>query len=83
MGVDIQTYRSRIGTYKTCCGVGVVVFYPFVNFKKCFETIGTVLFIGMLLIMAGIEINPGPKDQEGKFTHISNNQIIHLITKCT
>lgn len=66
MGVDIETYRGRIGTYKHTIGLAVVVVECIVNLSKGFKTVGAVVFIGMLLIMAGIEINPGPTHQKGK-----------------
>lgn len=60
MGVDIQTYRCRIGTYRHSVGVDVVMVECIVNFSQGLKTVGCVAFIGMLLIMSGIEANPGP-----------------------
>jgi hypothetical protein len=60
MGVDIQTYRARIGTYNHSQGSDVTTVQ---NFRDDFKTVGCVLFIGILLIIAGIEINPGPKEE--------------------
>lgn len=60
MGLDLQTYRGRIGTFAAShfsqtLSVGVLV-----NFYGALRTLGAVLFIGLLLIMSGVETNPGP-----------------------
>ncbi|XP_053390073.1 uncharacterized protein LOC128552998 [Mercenaria mercenaria] len=60
MGVDIQTYRAKIGTFRHSCGVDVVTLVLVVNFSHGLKAVGSVLFIGLLLMMAGIEPNPGP-----------------------
>ncbi|XP_060558653.1 uncharacterized protein LOC132718957 [Ruditapes philippinarum] len=60
MGVDIQTYRARIGTYSHSQGSDVKTI-P--NICGEFKTVGCVIFIGILLIVAGIELNPGPKEK--------------------
>ncbi|XP_052766232.1 interferon-induced very large GTPase 1-like [Mya arenaria] len=59
MGVDIQTYRCRIGSFGSiagrlskvsrCSALGNIIFIA-----------GALSFIGMLLFMEGIELNPGP-----------------------
>ncbi|XP_060593824.1 uncharacterized protein LOC132748269 [Ruditapes philippinarum] len=68
MGVDIQTYRARIGSYRhyRCSGAidscrsfrGIDVAIKVSNDLK---TVGCVFFIGVLLILAGVEPNPGPR----------------------
>ncbi|XP_052799968.1 uncharacterized protein LOC128231335 isoform X1 [Mya arenaria] len=60
MGVDIQTYRVRIGTNKFANGTDVVLLQRCVNFSAGLKAVGAVTFIVMLLLMAGIEPNPGP-----------------------
>lgn len=72
MGVDIQTYRARIGTYKhSRCGdtnekfrqswgSDVATLVTNINGSNNLKTFGCVLFIGILLIIGGIEPNPGP-----------------------
>ncbi|XP_053388865.1 uncharacterized protein LOC128551932 [Mercenaria mercenaria] len=60
MGVDLETYRGRIGTYRHSCGQDVITVTCVINFSNGLKTIGAVLFIGVLLLIAGIESNPGP-----------------------
>lgn len=60
MGVDLATYRATIGTFRHSVGVDVVTVECYVNFTAALKTIGSVLFIGILLMIAGIEPNPGP-----------------------
>jgi hypothetical protein len=60
MGVDIQTYRGRIGCFSRNFGTDVLTFQYIVNFTRGLKTIGAVVFIGILLLLAGIEQNPGP-----------------------
>ncbi|XP_053374008.1 uncharacterized protein LOC123530892 [Mercenaria mercenaria] len=60
MGVDIDTYRGRIGTFKHSCGQDVVTIVCVINFSRGLKYVGAVLFIGILLLIAGIEANPGP-----------------------
>ncbi|XP_060601285.1 uncharacterized protein LOC132754645 [Ruditapes philippinarum] len=60
MGVDIQTYRGRIGGFSRNFGTDVITVQYIVNFTRGLKTIGTVVFIGILLLLAGIEQNPGP-----------------------
>ncbi|XP_053388849.1 uncharacterized protein LOC128551919, partial [Mercenaria mercenaria] len=62
MGVDIQTYRAKIGTFRHSCGIDVVTFVLVVNFSYGLKAVGSLLFIGVLLMMAGIEPNPGPTE---------------------
>lgn len=62
MGVDIGTYRSRIGAFRHGHGNDVVLVKLHVNYNEGVKTIGAVAFVGLLLIMAGIEANPGPID---------------------
>jgi hypothetical protein len=62
MGVDLTTYRARIGTFRHSVGVDVLTIVCCVNFTGGLKTIGSVLFIELLLIIAGIEQNPGPKE---------------------
>ncbi|XP_052762048.1 up-regulator of cell proliferation-like [Mya arenaria] len=64
MGVDISTYRARIGTFSGSTGVGVTHEECLVNFTFGLKTVGAVMFIGMLLIMGGVEQNPGPPKKE-------------------
>ncbi|XP_060592327.1 interferon-induced very large GTPase 1-like [Ruditapes philippinarum] len=73
MGVDIQTYRARIGTYthsrcdetignyrqSSGCNVAVTDIYV----SNGLKTVGCVFFICVLLIIAGIEQNPGPVEK--------------------
>ncbi|XP_060567645.1 uncharacterized protein LOC132726351 [Ruditapes philippinarum] len=71
MGVDIQTYRARIGSYRQyrCSGAidscrsfrGIDVAIKVSNNLK---TVGCVLFIGVLLMIAGVEPNPGPREKD-------------------
>ncbi|XP_060558652.1 uncharacterized protein LOC132718955 [Ruditapes philippinarum] len=75
MGVDIQTYRSRIGTYKhSRCGKtnenfrhsrgsDVAVLVKNIIVSNDIPTVGCVLFIGVLLMIAGVEPNPGPMEK--------------------
>jgi hypothetical protein len=63
MGVDIQTYRARIGTYSNSRGGDVVTVAKQVNIRDGIKTIGCLIFIGILLVMAGIELNPGPREK--------------------
>lgn len=60
MGVDIGTYRSRIGHFRQGYGLQVVQILVTCNFTGSLKMIGSVVFIGTLLLMAGIEPNPGP-----------------------
>ncbi|XP_060581706.1 uncharacterized protein LOC132738255 [Ruditapes philippinarum] len=60
MGVDIQTYRGRIGCFSRNLGTDVITVQYIVDFTRGLKTIGTVVFIGILLLLAGIEQNPGP-----------------------
>ena len=65
MGVDIQTYRARIGTYVHAKTGFVIKNTAAENLGDGLKTVGCFLFIGILLIMAGIESNPGP-NMKGK-----------------
>ncbi|XP_053403314.1 uncharacterized protein LOC128558366 [Mercenaria mercenaria] len=60
MGVDLETYRGRIGTHKHLCGQDVITVTCIISFSSGLKRIGAVLFIGVLLLKAGIESNPGP-----------------------
>ncbi|XP_053391786.1 uncharacterized protein LOC128554541 [Mercenaria mercenaria] len=60
MGVDIETYRGRIGRFRHSQGLDVVTIVCTINFHRGMRAIGTVVFIGVLLLIAGIESNPGP-----------------------
>ncbi|XP_060567644.1 interferon-induced very large GTPase 1-like [Ruditapes philippinarum] len=60
MGVDIQTYRGRIGCFSRNFGTDVIIVQYTVNCTRGIKTIGAVVFIGILLLLAGIEQNPGP-----------------------
>ncbi|WAQ95627.1 URGCP-like protein, partial [Mya arenaria] len=64
MGVDICTYRARIGTFSGSIGVGVTHEECLVNLTFGLKTVGAVIFIGMLLVMGGVEQNPGPPKKE-------------------
>ncbi|XP_053390568.1 interferon-induced very large GTPase 1-like [Mercenaria mercenaria] len=71
MGVDIATYRGRIGTFSHNFGLDVITVECIVNFSQLMKGIGSVAFIGILLIIAGIEQNPGPKEKEDKSIYTS------------
>ncbi|XP_060577569.1 uncharacterized protein LOC132734741 [Ruditapes philippinarum] len=60
MGVDIQTYRGRIGCFNRNLGTDVLTTIYIAEFTRGLKTIGAVVFIGILLLLAGIEQNPGP-----------------------
>ncbi|XP_060587949.1 uncharacterized protein LOC132743445, partial [Ruditapes philippinarum] len=72
MGVDIQTYRARIGTFKhSRCGKSienyrqsrsgdVTALVKNIYVSNDMKTAGCLLFIGILLMIAGVEPNPGP-----------------------
>lgn len=66
MGVDLQTYRAKIGTFRHSVGTDVLTIVCYVNFSGGLKSVGSVVFIGILLLIAGIESNPGPKD-DGMF----------------
>ncbi|XP_052811136.1 uncharacterized protein LOC128238876 [Mya arenaria] len=66
MGVDIETYRGRIGGFKGSIGCDVVTVPCNVNFSSGMNAFGAVVFIGLLLIMGGIEPNPGPPQKDSK-----------------
>ncbi len=50
--VDIATYRARIGCFSVASGFAIDL--------HTFRVVGAAGFIGMLLFIAGIELNPGP-----------------------
>ena len=50
--VDIATYRARIGCFSVASGVAIDL--------DTFRVVGAAGVIGMLLFIAGIELNPGP-----------------------
>jgi hypothetical protein len=61
MGVDIGTYRGRIGSFNH--RLKLVVNdrdKSRVNFDCALKCIGSVVFVGLLLVLAGVEQNPGP-----------------------
>ncbi|XP_060586869.1 interferon-induced very large GTPase 1-like [Ruditapes philippinarum] len=60
MGVDIQTYRFRIGTFKSVQGLDVKTLTCSANYSRGLKIVGSVAFIGILLLIAGVESNPGP-----------------------
>ncbi|XP_060580808.1 interferon-induced very large GTPase 1-like [Ruditapes philippinarum] len=60
MGVDLQTYRGRIGTFKCTFSKDVVKSQCHIYFSDSIKCIGSFIFVGLLLVMAGIESNPGP-----------------------
>ncbi|WAR20508.1 hypothetical protein MAR_002346, partial [Mya arenaria] len=62
MGVDLQTYRSRIGTFGRSDKQLVVrdVKHTDGGVGGLAKLIGAVSFIGCLLLIAGVEPNPGP-----------------------
>jgi hypothetical protein len=60
MGVDIQTYRCRIGTFKSLQGFDVKTLTFCLNYSRGLKIVGSVAFIGILLLIAGVESNPGP-----------------------
>ncbi|XP_053373896.1 uncharacterized protein LOC123531378 isoform X2 [Mercenaria mercenaria] len=64
MGVDIDTYRGRIGTFKFAYGNDVVTIVCVINLSGGIKVIGSVLFIGLLLLISGIESNPGPREND-------------------
>ena len=62
MGVDIDTYRGRIGSFNRCLQLHVRTNdnNATANSTCALKCIGAAAFIGLLLIIAGIEQNPGP-----------------------
>ncbi|KAL4217607.1 hypothetical protein ACF0H5_022349 [Mactra antiquata] len=58
MGIDIDSYRCRIGCFIRYRGGGGIV-----SINDSSVTIQTLLFIRLLLVIAGIERNPGPPHQ--------------------
>ena len=65
MGVDISTWRQRIGTFKCCCLSRKINMSPVCHFSSDF--IGSALMlllvaavIKILLVVGCVEINPGP-----------------------
>jgi hypothetical protein len=72
MSVDIQTYRARIGTFKhSRCGKSienyrqsrsgdVTALVKNIYVSNDMKTAGCLVFIGILLMIAGVEPNPGP-----------------------
>ncbi|XP_060588547.1 interferon-induced very large GTPase 1-like, partial [Ruditapes philippinarum] len=64
MGVDIQTYRCRIGTFRSLQGFDVKTLSCCVNYSRGLKIVGSVAFIGILLLIAGVESNPGPLTTE-------------------
>ncbi|XP_052783616.1 interferon-induced very large GTPase 1-like isoform X2 [Mya arenaria] len=82
MGVDIETYRGRIGCFKGSIGCDVVTIPCNVNFSSGMKTIGAVVFIGLLLIIGGIEPNPGPPHKEVTYQRLLKEKIQEN-TECT
>jgi hypothetical protein len=61
MGVDIETYRGRIGSFNHRLKLAVNARdKTSVNCDCALKCIGSVVFVGLLLVLAGIEQNPGP-----------------------
>lgn len=60
MGVDINTYRCRVGVFFLHHGAGVLMMPLRVDFSLLVKIIGSLSFVKLLLVMAGIEQNPGP-----------------------
>ena len=65
MGVDISTWRQRIGTFKCCCLSTKINMLPSCHFHS--DRIGSALMlllvaavIEILLVMGCVEMNPGP-----------------------
>ncbi|KAL4217590.1 hypothetical protein ACF0H5_022332 [Mactra antiquata] len=58
MGIDIDSYRCRIGCFIRYRGGGGIV-----SINDSSVTIQTLWFIRLLLVIAGIERNPGPPHQ--------------------
>ncbi|XP_053403098.1 uncharacterized protein LOC123554339 [Mercenaria mercenaria] len=79
MGVDIETYRGRIGTFKFASGVDVIILQCTLNFSGCLKAVGSLVFIGILLFMAGIEQNPGPTEQGN--SSAENNSMVSYSRK--
>ncbi|XP_060592365.1 uncharacterized protein LOC132747075 [Ruditapes philippinarum] len=75
MGVDIQTYRARIGSHKnSLCGEAiknyrhsrssdVAALVTNIKISNGLKNVGCLLFIGILLMIAGVEPNPGPVEK--------------------
>ncbi|XP_053373692.1 interferon-induced very large GTPase 1-like isoform X1 [Mercenaria mercenaria] len=80
MGVDINTYRGRIGSFSYQLGLDVVTITFVLNFSRVLKCIGSVVFIGLLLIIAGIEQNPGPngKEEETEYKRV----LMNVLPKC-
>ncbi|XP_052797658.1 uncharacterized protein LOC128229814 isoform X8 [Mya arenaria] len=64
MGVDIQSYPVRIGTNIFAHGTDVVLLQCCVIISAGLNAVGAITFIVMLLLMAGIEPNPGPPKKD-------------------
>ncbi|XP_053382507.1 uncharacterized protein LOC123541488 isoform X2 [Mercenaria mercenaria] len=60
MGVDISTYRCRIGCFNGISGSSVLTKRVYSSSDDGLKTVGSMLFVGILLLIAGIESNPGP-----------------------
>lgn len=88
MGDDIQTYRARIGTYRhyrcydgidRCMhfrGIDLVTFV-----SNILKPVGRVLFIGVLLMIAGVELNPGPREKDQRANADDNDDKVNVL--CT
>ncbi|XP_053398425.1 uncharacterized protein LOC123556853 isoform X2 [Mercenaria mercenaria] len=81
MGVDTETYRGRIGIFKFASGVDVIILQCTLNFSGCLKAVGSLVFIGILLFMAGIEQNPGPTEQDEEVTESADNKFKTYIDK--
>ncbi|XP_052769636.1 interferon-induced very large GTPase 1-like isoform X1 [Mya arenaria] len=80
MGVDLQTYRGRIGSFNSAGIHNASVKGSSVLgdiFLMSLMT-GSLSFIGLLLFMAGIEINPGPLTGKWPDSIISQRDIVAI-----
>ena len=58
MGIDLQLYRLRIGLYSSCWRALFQGMPMKITFFKYFGKL--FIFICLMLIIAGVEPNPGP-----------------------
>ncbi|XP_060589281.1 uncharacterized protein LOC132744550, partial [Ruditapes philippinarum] len=83
MGVDIGTYRGRIGSFNH--RLKLVVNdrdKSSVNFDCALKCIGSVVFVGLLLVLAGVEQNPGPFGKDKPlYERVLNRSLPNLVEK--
>ena len=72
--VDIATYRARIGCFSFRLGFAMDL--------DTLRVIGVFGFIGILLLIAGVEMNPGPFDRFSDY--VSNVKLVYYtIPNCS